>query len=137
VRCLTSDLTTHLGGELVGPDVSIEGASIDSRTIRPGQLYAPIVAERDGHAFIPAALEAGASAYAKATGHFEEALRMNTRMGTRPWVAQAQREYARMLVERAGPCDRNRANQLLGEAITTYRELGMEPWATQAATLVE
>jgi UDP-N-acetylmuramoyl-tripeptide--D-alanyl-D-alanine ligase len=63
VRCSTSELATHLGGELVGPDVSTEGASIDSRTIRPGQLYVPIVAERDGHAFIPAALEAGASAY--------------------------------------------------------------------------
>ena len=63
MRCLTSELEAHLGGELVGPDVSIEGASIDSRTIRPGQLYAPIVAERDGHAFIPAALEAGAPAY--------------------------------------------------------------------------
>ena len=63
MRCSTSELTAHLGGELVGPDVSIEGASIDSRTIRPGQLYAPIVAERDGHAFIPAALEAGAPAY--------------------------------------------------------------------------
>jgi UDP-N-acetylmuramoyl-tripeptide--D-alanyl-D-alanine ligase len=57
------ELTAHLGGELVGPDVGIEGASIDSRTIPPGQLYAPIVADRDGHAFIPAALEAGASAY--------------------------------------------------------------------------
>jgi UDP-N-acetylmuramoyl-tripeptide--D-alanyl-D-alanine ligase len=63
VRCSASELTAHLGGELVGPDVGIEGASIDSRTIRPGQLYAPIVADRDGHAFIPAALEAGASAY--------------------------------------------------------------------------
>jgi UDP-N-acetylmuramoyl-tripeptide--D-alanyl-D-alanine ligase len=62
VRWATSELTAHLGGELVGPDVSIEGASIDSRTIRPRQLYAPIVAERDGHAFIPAALEAGATA---------------------------------------------------------------------------
>lgn len=57
------DLAAHLRGELVGPDVSIDGASIDSRTIRPGQLYAPMVAERDGHAFIPAALKAGASAY--------------------------------------------------------------------------
>lgn len=63
VRFSTAELTAHLGGELVGPDVSIEGASIDSRTIRPGQLYAPIVAERDGHVFIPAALEAGAPAY--------------------------------------------------------------------------
>src|SRR5215218_7653009 len=63
MRCATAELTAHLGGELVGPDVRIEGASIDSRTIRPGQLYAPIVAQRDGHAFIPAALEAGAPAY--------------------------------------------------------------------------
>lgn len=63
MRSSTSELAAHLGGELIGPDVSIEGASIDSRTIRPGQLYAPIVAERDGHAFIPAALEAGAAAY--------------------------------------------------------------------------
>ena len=52
-----------MGGELVGPDVGIDGASIDSRMLRPGQLYAPIVAERDGHAFIPAALDAGAAAY--------------------------------------------------------------------------
>src|ERR1700704_1737793 len=63
VRCSTTELAAHLGGELVGPEVSMEGASIDSRTIRPGQLYAPIVAERDGHAFIPAALEAGAPPY--------------------------------------------------------------------------
>jgi UDP-N-acetylmuramoyl-tripeptide--D-alanyl-D-alanine ligase len=66
VRCLTSELTAHLGGELVGPDVSVEGASIDSRTIEPGQLYVPIVAERDGHGFIPAALESGAPAYVTA-----------------------------------------------------------------------
>jgi UDP-N-acetylmuramoyl-tripeptide--D-alanyl-D-alanine ligase len=59
----SSELAAHLGGELVGPDVSVDGASIDSRTIRPGQLYAPIVAERDGHVFIPAALDGGAPAY--------------------------------------------------------------------------
>jgi UDP-N-acetylmuramoyl-tripeptide--D-alanyl-D-alanine ligase len=63
VRCSTSELAAHLGGELVGPDVSVSGASIDSRTIEPGQLFVPIVAERDGHAFIRAALDAGAPAY--------------------------------------------------------------------------
>jgi UDP-N-acetylmuramoyl-tripeptide--D-alanyl-D-alanine ligase len=63
MRSSTSELAAYLDGDLVGPDVGIAGASIDSRTLRPGQLYAPIVAERDGHAFIPAALEAGASAY--------------------------------------------------------------------------
>ncbi|MCR5980299.1 UDP-N-acetylmuramoyl-tripeptide--D-alanyl-D-alanine ligase [Gordonia jinghuaiqii] len=52
-----------MGGELIGPDVQIDGASIDSRSIRPGQLFVPVVAERDGHDFIPAALESGAAAY--------------------------------------------------------------------------
>jgi UDP-N-acetylmuramoyl-tripeptide--D-alanyl-D-alanine ligase len=63
MRFSAAELATHLGGELVGPDVSVEGASIDSRTIRPEQLYVPIVAARDGHDFIPGAIEAGAPAY--------------------------------------------------------------------------
>jgi UDP-N-acetylmuramoyl-tripeptide--D-alanyl-D-alanine ligase len=63
VRFTTSELAAHVGGELVGPDVTVDGAGIDSRTLRPGQLYVPIVAERDGHAFIPGALKAGAPAY--------------------------------------------------------------------------
>ena len=58
-----SELASHLDAELVGPDVTIDGTSIDSRTVRPGQLFVPIVAERDGHHFIPSALGAGASAY--------------------------------------------------------------------------
>jgi UDP-N-acetylmuramoyl-tripeptide--D-alanyl-D-alanine ligase len=63
VRFSTAELAARLGGELAGPEAGVDAASIDSRTIRPGQLYVPIVAERDGHAFIPAALEAGAAAY--------------------------------------------------------------------------
>ena len=63
MRFSTSELAAQLGGELVGPDVTVDGASIDSRTALPGQLYVPIVAERDGHAFIAAALDAGVAAY--------------------------------------------------------------------------
>lgn len=59
----TTDLAAAIGGRLEGPDVSVDGASIDSRTVTPGQLFVPVVAERDGHEFIPAALRAGASAY--------------------------------------------------------------------------
>jgi UDP-N-acetylmuramoyl-tripeptide--D-alanyl-D-alanine ligase len=63
VRFSISELATRLGGEQVGPDVAVTGGSIDSRTVLPGQLYVPIVAERDGHDFIRAALQGGASAY--------------------------------------------------------------------------
>ena len=63
MRMRTSDLADAVGGQLAGPDVVVDGASIDSRSIRPGQLFVPVVAERDGHEFVRAALAAGAAAY--------------------------------------------------------------------------
>jgi UDP-N-acetylmuramoyl-tripeptide--D-alanyl-D-alanine ligase len=63
VRFSTTELAARLGGELVGPDVAVTGASIDTRTVLPGQLYVPIVAARDGHEFIGAALDRGVPAY--------------------------------------------------------------------------
>ena len=50
-------------GCLVGPDVEIDGVSFDSRNVRPGQLFVPLIAERDGHEFIAQAIERGAAAY--------------------------------------------------------------------------
>jgi UDP-N-acetylmuramoyl-tripeptide--D-alanyl-D-alanine ligase len=63
VRFSTAELALHLGGTLVGADVTVDGASIDSRSLRSGQLFVPIVAERDGHDYIPEAIAAGAPAY--------------------------------------------------------------------------
>jgi UDP-N-acetylmuramoyl-tripeptide--D-alanyl-D-alanine ligase len=63
VRFSISELAARLGGEQVGPDLMVDGATIDTRTASPGQLYVPIVAERDGHDFIRAALDRGAPAY--------------------------------------------------------------------------
>ena len=47
----------------MGPDVDIDGTTFDTRNLRPGQLFVPLIAERDGHDFIDAALAAGAAAY--------------------------------------------------------------------------
>ncbi len=44
-------------------DVAVTGADIDSRTIGPGALFVPLVAERDGHDFVAAALERGAAGF--------------------------------------------------------------------------
>jgi UDP-N-acetylmuramoyl-tripeptide--D-alanyl-D-alanine ligase len=63
VQFRTAEIVAHLGATLVGPDVTVDGASIDTRSANPGQLYVPIVAERDGHDFIPAAIAAGCPAY--------------------------------------------------------------------------
>ncbi|GAA1458519.1 UDP-N-acetylmuramoyl-tripeptide--D-alanyl-D-alanine ligase [Williamsia maris] len=58
-----SEVAEATGGRLTGPDVTVDGASIDSRTVAAGQLFVPIVAERDGHDFIDTAVNAGASAF--------------------------------------------------------------------------
>lgn len=42
--------------------VYFSGASNDSRSLAPGQLFVALQGERDGHTFIPQALEAGAAA---------------------------------------------------------------------------
>jgi UDP-N-acetylmuramoyl-tripeptide--D-alanyl-D-alanine ligase len=54
---------------LRGADVVIDGVSFDSRSITPGQLFVPIVAERDGHDFIDDAIARGAAAYLSRMGH--------------------------------------------------------------------
>lgn len=63
VDLLTSDVARATGGRLSGPDVTVSGVSIDSRTVRAGELFVPLVAERDGHEFVAKALASGAAAY--------------------------------------------------------------------------
>jgi len=63
VRFTAGDVARATSGALVGEDVEIDGASIDSRTRIPSQLFVPIVGERDGHDFVEAARDAGAVAY--------------------------------------------------------------------------
>jgi UDP-N-acetylmuramoyl-tripeptide--D-alanyl-D-alanine ligase len=63
MRLMAADVAKATNGTLVGQNAHLSGVSFDSRSIRPGQLFVPIVAERDGHDFIEAALAAGAGAY--------------------------------------------------------------------------
>ena len=59
----SADLAHDLGATHRGQEVSITSVSIDSRTVAPGAVFVPVVYERDGHDFIPAALASGAVAY--------------------------------------------------------------------------
>jgi UDP-N-acetylmuramoyl-tripeptide--D-alanyl-D-alanine ligase len=63
MRLMAADVAKATNGTLVGQNAHLSGVSFDSRSIRPGQLFVPIVAERDGHEFVLAALTAGAGAY--------------------------------------------------------------------------
>ncbi|MEZ5139135.1 MAG: UDP-N-acetylmuramoyl-tripeptide--D-alanyl-D-alanine ligase [Acidimicrobiales bacterium] len=63
MRFTTDEVAAATGGEVFGRPTAVDGATIDSRRVLPGQLFVPIIAERDGHDFIGAALAAGAGAY--------------------------------------------------------------------------
>ena len=63
MRLLASEAAVAAEGVLSGPDAAFDGASVDSRTVAPGELFVPIVAARDGHRFIAEARSAGAVAY--------------------------------------------------------------------------
>ena len=68
MRARAHEIAAAVGGTLHGRDVEVEGATIDSRVVRGGELFVPVRADRDGHDFIGAALRAGANAYLTARG---------------------------------------------------------------------
>jgi class 3 adenylate cyclase len=58
--------------------------------------------------------------------HFEDALAMNQRLESPPLIARTQADYARVLLERDGPGDREKALQLASRALAAAQELGMQ-----------
>lgn len=68
-----TDVAAATGGRLVGPAGAVSGASFDTRTLRPGELFVPVVAGRDGHDFVAAAVAAGAGAYLTSRGVLDAA----------------------------------------------------------------
>jgi DNA-binding SARP family transcriptional activator len=77
-------------------------------------------------------LAATMSRWEEAERHFERALEMNARMGTRPWVAHTHHEYAEMLIRRGQAGDIDRACELLAAARDAYAALGMTSWQEAA-----
>lgn len=63
MRFTTSEVAEATGGDVFGRPTEVDGVAIDTRLVTPGQLFVPLVAERDGHDFIGAAITAGAAAY--------------------------------------------------------------------------
>jgi tetratricopeptide (TPR) repeat protein len=68
--------------------------------------------------------------------HFEDALRMNAKIGARPWLARTKHDYAAMLIRRNSPGDCDKAFRLLTEAIAVYGQIGMPKHQEMAEALL-
>ncbi|MFN4218106.1 MAG: UDP-N-acetylmuramoyl-tripeptide--D-alanyl-D-alanine ligase [Candidatus Bipolaricaulia bacterium] len=66
MKLSAQEIAQATGGTIVhgSPKTVFDGVSIDSRTIRPGQLFVPLLGSRcDGHEFIADALQRGAAGF--------------------------------------------------------------------------
>ncbi|HNB51040.1 MAG TPA: response regulator transcription factor, partial [Anaerolineales bacterium] len=71
-----------------------------------------------------------------AVQHFEEALIINARLGTPPFLARTQYYYSAMLLARKQGADREKAFQLLEQAHDMAQELGMSHLMEQIQRLL-
>jgi CheY-like chemotaxis protein/tetratricopeptide (TPR) repeat protein len=69
--------------------------------------------------------------------HFEDALAMNSRTGSRHWLARTQLAYATMLLEEGSDVEVDRALTLLGEAGEIGSALGMDVFVGNVRAMVE
>jgi tetratricopeptide (TPR) repeat protein len=68
--------------------------------------------------------------------HFAAADATNQRIGAPAWLARTRLEWARMLLARGGTGDMERARELLRQALSTARELGLARVEQRAAALL-
>ncbi len=69
--------------------------------------------------------------------HFEDALAFCRKAGYRPELAWTCSDYADALLQRRGPGDRVKADELLAEYLTIATELSMRPLMERVAALEE
>jgi tetratricopeptide (TPR) repeat protein len=68
--------------------------------------------------------------------HYGHAVEMNQGMGARPWVAHTQHDFAKMLLGRDAPGDRERASELLRGASATCDDLAMVALGSKVTELL-
>ncbi|WP_017930980.1 UDP-N-acetylmuramoyl-tripeptide--D-alanyl-D-alanine ligase [Robiginitomaculum antarcticum] len=106
------------GGKITGP-WTVSGLSIDTRTICEGDLFVPLKDVRDGHDFIPMALEKGAAAVISERAIADvPALRVNDAILALRDLARASRE--RCLAKRiavTGSVGKTSVKEMLGAAL--------------------
>ena len=105
-------------------DVSFLGASNDSRNIQPGQLFVVLKGARDGHEFIPMAMEKGAAAVLcnHCDGDYPAIVVEDTRIALGEIARQERNRIGMKVVGVTGSVGKSTTKEMIASVLeTTYR----------------
>ena len=99
MRITATDVAHITSGRLVGADSVADGVSFDSRSVRLGDLFVAISAERDGNDYVAAARDAGAAFALVSRGRALDGFSCVEVEDTTHALAQLGREFRARLTE--------------------------------------
>ena len=105
-------------------DVSFFGANNDTRVLQPGQLFIVLQGARDGHDFIPAAMEKGAAAVlcSRRVGDYPAIYVNDPRTALGDIAREALRELGCKVVAVTGSVGKSTTKEMIASVLsTTYR----------------
>lgn len=110
-------------------DVTFCGANIDSRKIQPGQLFVALIAARDGHDFIPGALEKGAAAVlcSRVVGDFPAIVVEDTRIALGQIAAGFLQEMAPKIIGVTGSVGKSTTKEMIAAVLATTYKVSKTP----------
>ena len=129
-----ADLRAATGGLLRAP-ISATGISIDTRTVKPGDLFIALVGETDGHAWVRAALDrgaAGAMVHALPPDLPDDAPLLavqDTLAGLRALAAFARARFTGQLVAVTGSVGKTTTKEMLRAILAAHGRA----WAAEAS----
>jgi UDP-N-acetylmuramoyl-tripeptide--D-alanyl-D-alanine ligase len=114
------EIEAATGGRLEGPAFDVQGLSIDSRAIEPGDLFVALAGERDGNDFIDAALAKGAAGALASKPGFGPRIMTRDTLSALEALGLAARD-------RASDCKRGAVTGSVGKtSLTQAIKLGLE-----------
>ena len=109
-------LATQAGLEYLGKDISIQTVAINSNEIKQDALFVAIVASRDGHEFIPSAIENSAKALLvskKQDLDIPQVVCANTIKGLRALAKEYRKSLKMPIISLTGSCGKTTVKEMI------------------------
>ena len=110
-------------------NVTFTGANIDSRKLQPGQLFVAIVAARDGHDFVPGAMEKGAAAVlcSRVVGDYPAIIVPDTRIALGQIAAGFLKAMNPKIIGVTGSVGKSTTKEMIAAVLQTQYKVSKTP----------